>query len=132
MNKWLGIGRLTADPEITNSSVLIAKFTLAVDRQYKKEGQPEADFIRCTAFGKSAEFAQKFLHKGMKIGLEGRIATGSYEKDGVKHFTSEIIVEHVDFCEGKKDPAGSGSPGEFQQGPEDYGVIEGNDNELPF
>lgn len=136
MNHWAGIGRLTTSPDITSNSVLIAKFTLAVDRQFKKEGQPEADFIRCTAFGKSAEFAQKYLHKGLKMGIEGRIATGSYEKDGVKHFTTEIIVEHMDFCEGKK--SGSGSNGEYPPPPDDsdippdYSEITGDDAQLPF
>lgn len=132
MNKWLGIGRLTAEPDITNNSVIIAKFILAVDRQYKKDGQPEADFIRCTAFGKSAEFVKKYLHKGIRIGVEGRIATGNYEKDGVKHFSTEIIVEHLDFCESKKTYQESFSNEIDKPQMEDYGVIGGDDSELPF
>lgn len=131
MNKWLGIGRLTADPEITNRSVLIAKFTVAVDRQFKKEGQPEADFIRCTAFGKSAEFAQKYLHKGMKVGIEGRIATASYEKDGVKHFTTEIIIEHMDFCE-KRTEASSGAVPYPAATEQNFEVLDDDDSQLPF
>lgn len=77
------IGRLTADPEIrqTNSGKTVASYRLAVDRNVKTEGQPEADFINCTAWGKTGEFAEKYLRKGMKIAIEGRIQTGSYEKD---------------------------------------------------
>ena len=104
------IGRLTADPEIraTQSGKTVASYRLAVDRAFKSEGQPEADFINCIAFGKGAEFAEKYLHKGMKILVEGRIQTGSYEKDGVKHYTTDIIVERHEFCESKK-AADSGS-----------------------
>ena len=127
MNKAILIGRLTADPEITtsNGGTLIAKHTLAVDRTVKDaNGERKADFIRIVAFGKSAEFARNYLHKGMKIALEGRINTGSYEKDGVKHYTTDIIVDHYEFCERKADgPAPAASYGSF---------AESDDDDLPW
>ena len=131
MNKSILIGRLTADPEIKNGGTnsAVAHYRLAVDRQYKKEGQPDADFIPCVAFGKSADFAGKYLHKGMKIAVEGRIQTGSYEKDGVKHYTTDIIVERQEFCESKAQ-SGYTSP---QNAPvDDYAEITDEDSTLPF
>ena len=88
MNLVILTGRLTADPEysISSTGTNIAKYSLAVDRQVKKDGQATADFLRCTCFGKNADFAAKYLHKGMKIAIEGNLRTGSYEKDGVKHY----------------------------------------------
>lgn len=131
MNKALLIGRLTADPEVKNggSSSAVAHYRLAVDRQYKKEGQPDADFIPCVAFGKSADFAGKYLHKGMKIAVEGRIQTGSYEKDGVKHYTTDIIVERQEFCESKSQPNRETA----QNSPVDgYTEITDEDSTFPF
>ena len=86
MNAVSIVGRLTADPKTynANSGSVIVNFTVACDRRFKQEGQPEADFITCKAFGKTGEFVEKYFHKGMKIGLQGRIQTGSYEKEGVK------------------------------------------------
>lgn len=102
MNHWNGIGRLTKDPEIYGEGTgLIAKYTLAVDRRFKKEGQDTADFINCVCFSKSAEFAEKYFKKGMKVAVVGRIQTGSYEKDGRKIYTTDIIVEEQEFCESK-------------------------------
>lgn len=124
------IGRLTADPEIrqTNSGKTVASYRLAVDRNVKTEGQPEADFINCTAWGKTGEFAEKYLHKGMKIAIEGRIQTGSYEKDGQKHYTTDIIVDRHEFCESKRS-ADSGSYPVPDQG---FTEIEETDGHLPF
>lgn len=104
MNKVIMIGRLTKDPELryTNSGKAVANYTLAVDRDYKKEGQPDADFIRCVAYDKGGEFAGKYLKKGTKIAIVGHIQTGSYEKNGQKVFTTDVIVEHHEFCEAKK------------------------------
>lgn len=101
MNKWIGIGRLCNEPEMTytQSGTAIAKYRLAVNRDFKKEGQPEADFLNCTCFSKSAEFAKNYLHKGVKIAVEGHIQTGSYDKDGVRHYTTDIIVDRHEFCE---------------------------------
>ena len=112
MNKVILIGRLTSDPEIRNASgKTVARYRLAVDRQFKQEGQPEADFLTCVAFGKGGEFAEKYLTKGTKIAVEGRIQTGSYTKDdGSKVYTTDIIVERHEFCESKKDGfSGGGS-----------------------
>lgn len=101
MNNVSLIGRLTAEPEIRNNKDLtIANFTLAVDRI----GSDEADFIRCVAFGKSAEFVDDYFAKGLRVGVSGRIQTGRYEdKDGVTRYTTDIIVERLDFADGKKE-----------------------------
>ena len=106
MNKVIEIGRLVRDPEIRYSqgasSTCIARYTLAVDRKFKQEGQPTADFINCIAFGKLGEFAEKYLHKGTKIAIVGRIQTGSYtNKDGQKVYTTDVVVEEQEFCESK-------------------------------
>lgn len=103
MNKVILIGRLVAAPEVMNtqSGKAVARYRLAVDRQRKKDGQQEADFISCVAWDKGAEFAHRYLSKGTKIAVEGRIQTGSYEKDGVKHYTTDVIVERQEFCESK-------------------------------
>lgn len=107
MNKTILIGRLTRDPDIryTNGDkpVCIARYTLAVDRRVKKEGENNADFIPCVAFGKSGEFAEKYLKKGTKIAVTGRIQTGSYtNRDGQKVFTTDIVIEEQEFCESKR------------------------------
>lgn len=131
MNKVVLIGRLTADPDIrhTQSGKCVASYRLAVDRAFKSDGQPEADFINCVAWGKSGEFCQKYLHKGMKIAIEGRIQTGSYTKDdGTKVYTTDVIVEHHEFCEGKKQ-SDSGSYAEPAQG---FTEIDEDDSDLPF
>nr|DAN91607.1 MAG TPA: Single strand binding protein [Caudoviricetes sp.] len=98
MNKVMLIGRLVADPEIryTQSGKAVASYRLAVDRPFKQDGQQEADFINCVAWGKTGEFAGNYLRKGTKIAVEGRIQTGSYEKDGVKHYTTDIVVDRHD------------------------------------
>ena len=109
MNKVILIGRLCADVELrrTGSGKAVASYRLAVDRQYKQEGQPEADFFNCVAWGNNGEFAGKYLHKGMKIAIEGRLQSRSYEKDGAKVYITEIIVEHHEFCEKKSDSSGN-------------------------
>lgn len=106
MNKVILIGRVVRDPEIRYSqgenTTCIARYTLAVDRKFKQEGQPTADFINCIAFGKLGEFAEKYLHKGIKIAVTGRIQTGSYKnKDGNTVYTTDIVVEEQEFCESK-------------------------------
>lgn len=109
MNKFIGIGRLVKDPEVRYSqgenSTAVARFTVAVDRKFKRQGDEQtADFISCIAFGKTAEFIEKYFHKGEKIVVEGRITTGSYtNKDGVKVYTTDITVEQVEFAESKHD-----------------------------
>ena len=98
-------GRLTRDTEIRYASLknmAIARFTLAVDRRFKQEGQPTADFINCVAFGKTAEFLEKYGHKGVKLIVEGRIQTGSFKnKDGQTVYTTDVMVESVEFAESK-------------------------------
>lgn len=138
MNYWIGIGRLTKDPDIRYSQgdnpTAIARYTLAVDRRGKKvEGQPSADFINCVAFGKNAEFAEKYLHKGIKIAVTGRIQTGSYtNKDGQKVYTTEIVVDSSEFVESKGSAETNGQP-EPIDSPEGFmSVPEGIEDSLPF
>lgn len=129
MNKVILIGRLTADPECntSQSGKAVARYRLAVDRQYKKDGQPTADFISCVAFGNDGEFAQKYLRKGMRIAIEGRIQTGSYEaQDGTKRYTTDIVVERHEFCESKSN-AGGGAPVQ-----DDYLQPVEDADDLPF
>ena len=105
MNKTILIGRLTADPEIrtTQSGTKVASYSLAVDRTFKSEGQPDADFIDCVAWSKGAEFAEKYLTKGMKIAIDGHIQTRTWEdQNGNKRKSTEVIVERHEFCESKK------------------------------
>ncbi len=107
MNKVELIGRLTRDPELKYTQgqepMAIARYTLAVDRRRgRQDGQQTADFISCVVFGKGGEFAEKYLHKGTKIAVTGRIQTGSYTKqDGTKVYTTDVVVEEQEFCESK-------------------------------
>ncbi len=105
MNKIILTGRLTRDPEIRyaqQSNTAIARYTLAVDRQVKREGEPQADFLRCVAFGRTAEFAEQYLRKGTKIAVTGRIQTGSYtNSDGQRVYTTDVVIESQEFCESK-------------------------------
>ena len=127
MNKVLLIGRLCNDVELnTNSSNAVAKYRLAVNRDFKKDGKQEADFLNCVTFGKSAEFATKYLHKGMRIAVEGRIQTGSYEKDGVRHYTTDIIVDRHEFVESK------GAAEEQPSRDENSGFEMVDNGDLPF
>lgn len=117
MNKAILIGRLTRDPEVRytqgSSPIAIARYTLAVDRRIKKENEQNADFIPCIAFGKSAEFVEKYLRKGTKMAVVGRIQTGSYtNQNGQKVYTTEIIVEEQEFAESKN--ASSGGQQNYQ------------------
>lgn len=120
MNSVVLCGRLTKDPEIRSTEKsTVARFALAVDRRIKAEGQPEADFISCVAFGKTADFIGKYFHKGMKMLLEGRIQTGNYtDKDGVKHYTTDVIAESVEFAESKRTDTQESTGNEFVNIPE--------------
>lgn len=109
MNKAILMGRLTKDPEITyktqgdGNQLAIARYTMAVDRRFKRDGEQSTDFIRCVAFGNNGEFAEKYLHQGTKIMIEGRIQTGSYQnQEGRTVYTTDLIVEHQEFAESKK------------------------------
>lgn len=106
MNKVILMGRLTRDPDIRysagESSTAVARYTLAVDRRFKRDGEQTADFINCVAFGRSAEFAEKYLRQGIKIAITGRIQTGSYtNREGVKVYTTDVVVEEQEFAESK-------------------------------
>jgi single-strand DNA-binding protein len=106
MNKVILIGRLTKDPEVRYSQsadpVAIARYTLAVDRRFKKEGQPDADFIGCVAFGKTGEFAEKYLKKGMKIAVTGRLSVNSYDDaNGQRRWAHDVVVEEHEFTESR-------------------------------
>lgn len=108
MNKVILLGRLTKDPDVrytqSENMLAIARYTLAVDRRFKKEGQPSADFINCVAFGKSAEFAEKYMTKGRLFGVIGRIQTRNYENDKKeKVYVTEIVVDEQYFADSKKD-----------------------------
>ena len=127
--------RLTKNPEIKyagkDNDMAVARYTLAVNRKYKRDGEQEADFISCVTFGKSAEFAQKYLHKGMRIVIGGRISTGSYkDKDGKTIYTTDVIVEEHEFAQNKDSGAGADSS-ETPKTDKD-GFMEAKDGENPF
>lgn len=108
MNKVILLGRLTKDPDVrytqSENMLAIARYTLAVDRRFKKEGQPSADFINCVAFGKSAEFAEKYMTKGRLFGVIGRIQNRNYENDKKeKVYVTEVVVDEQYFADSKKD-----------------------------
>lgn len=163
MNKVILIGRLTRDPEVRytsgNPSMCVAKYSLAVDRRYRKDGEASADFVPCTAFGAAGEFAERNLHQGKKVAVTGRLSSGSYtNRDGKKVYTLEVIVEDQEFAESKKSEEASGtqrgnsrrdndatrgSDNPFDQGsasgggnaytPEGFmNIPDGIDEELPF
>ena len=137
MNKVILIGRLTRDPEVRYSQgqepIAIARYTLAVDRRFKRAGDDQtADFISCVAFGKSGEFAEKYLKQGIKIAVTGRFQTGSYtNKDGNKVYTTDVVVEEQEFVESKKENGGGcPEPDNYDEG--FMSIPEGIENDLPF
>ena len=151
MNKVILMGRLTRDPEVRysqgESPLAIARYTLAVDRRFNRNGDDAtADFINCVAFGKSGEFAERYLRKGTKIAVTGRIQTGSYvNRDGNKVYTTDVVVEELEFAESKNAAAHNTSmPGDYQQAPQMdrpapseaadgfMNIPDGIDEELPF
>lgn len=145
MNRVILCGRLTREPEIrysqtANGSMAVARYTLAVDRTFKKEGEQAVDFINCIAFGKNGEFAEKYLHQGTKMIVEGRWQTGSYtNKDGNKVYTNDCIVERHEFCESKNSSMQHGTQDNPQPMPSNVAaegewmnIPDGIDEELPF
>lgn len=133
MNKSILVGRLTKDVETRYSqgeeSMAITRFTIAVDRKIKREGQPSADFISCVAFGKVGEFIDKYFKKGSKIGITGHIQTGSYtNKDGAKVYTTDVVVEEAEFVESK----GSAEPSTQEPDASGFMQLPEDDEELPF
>ncbi len=151
MNKVILVGRLTRNPETRYSQgenpTAIARYTLAVDRRFRREGQPDADFIRCVAFGRAGEFADKYFTQGMRVAVSGRIQTGSYtNRDGVKVYTTEVVVEDQEFAQSKNENNGpmpqshnEPAPRAEQSAPaasipeDDFmNIPEGVDEDLPF
>jgi len=134
MNSVQLVGRLTKDAEVRytggENQMAVARWTVACDRKIKKDGEQSADFIQCIAFGKTAEFIERYFFKGMKIGVNGRIQTGSYtNKDGQKVYTTEVLAENVEFVESKNNNAsnnGSAKNEGFMNIPDNI------DEELPF
>lgn len=138
MNKVILMGRLTRDVEIRYSqgenSMAIARFSLAVDRRFRKDGEQGADFINCIAFGKTAEFFERFGRKGTKFLIEGRIQTGSYtNKDGQKVYTTDVVVENAEFGESKNNQQGNDNPPPAPRNNDGFmSIPDGIDEELPF
>lgn len=133
MNKAILLGRLTGDVEVsyTQSNMAIARYTLAVDRK-KKDGEQTADFIRCVAFDKNGEFAEKYLRKGTKIAVVGRIQTGSYkDKDGKTVYTTDVVIEEQNFAESKKETQDN-APAAPVDNDGFMNVPDGLQEELPF
>ncbi len=126
MNKVILMGRLTRDPDVRYSQgeapMAVARYTLAVDRRFRRDSDQTADFIGCVAFGKSGEFAEKYLRKGTKVVVTGRIQTGSYtNQEGQKVYTTDVVVEDQEFAESKAASEGYHNGGGFQQGADGYG-----------
>ena len=147
MNKVILMGRLTRDPEVRYSqgenATAVARYTLAVDRRFSRNNDEQtADFINCVAFGRAGEFAEKYLHKGTKIAVTGRIQTGSYtNKDGVRVYTTDVVVEDHEFAESKNAssagdggyvPAGRPASAPASAGDGFMNIPDGIDEELPF
>lgn len=141
MNKVILMGRLTRDPEVRytqgDNASAVARFSLAVDRRFKKDGDQTADFINCVAFGKTGEFIEKYGRKGTKFVVEGRIQTGSYtNKDGQKVYTTDVVVEQVEFAESKSSADGNTTNNTANSNaPTDTSFMDipdGIDEELPF
>lgn len=153
MNKVILMGRLTRDPDVRYSqgenATAVARYTLAVDRRFRRDGDATADFIGCVAFGRNAEFAEKYLRQGTKIAITGRIQTGSYtNRDGQKVYTTDVVVEEQEFAESKNSSENNnaGGFGGFQQsnpfqaapapsaaaGDGFMNIPDGIDEELPF
>ena len=143
MNKVILMGRLTRDPEIRysqgESSTAVARYSLAVNRAFKRNGEPDVDFINCVAFGKAGEFAEKYFHKGTKIAVTGRIQTGSYtNKDGQKVYTTDIVIEEQEFAESKNASGDAGFAPADRPSPSSaagdgfMNIPDGIDEELPF
>ena len=140
MNKVILMGRLTRDPEVRYTQgaepLAIARYSLAVNKRFKKEGQPDADFINIVAFGREGEFAEKYFKKGQMISVVGRLQTGSYtDKDGVKRLTTDIVVEEQHFAESKRNKVASKGNTEKEEEPDSDGFVavqNFDDDDLPF
>ena len=140
MNKVILMGRLTRDPAVRYTQgerpTAVARYTLAVNRTMKREGEPDADFINCVAFGRAGEFAEKYLRQGVRILISGRIQTGSYtNRDDAKVYTTDVIVESQEFTESKAASDNASGSTRWSSTPEGDGFMnipDGLDEELPF
>ena len=147
MNKVILMGRLTRDPEVRYSqgasNTSIGRFSIAVDRRFKREGQPDADFFNCTAFGRQAEFIEKYLHKGTKVVVVGSVQNDNYtDNNGVQRYSVQIMVDEIEFAESKNAAAANGgyNGGNYGEAPapksgNDGGFMnipDGIVEELPF
>lgn len=149
MNKVVLMGRLTRDPDVRYSAgenaLAIARYTLAVDRRFRRDGEATADFINCVSFGRTAEFAEKYFHQGIRVVISGRIQTGSYtNREGQRVYTTEVVVEEQEFAESKaaSDRYAASAPAPARQEPMPepsaasadgfMNIPDGIDEELPF
>ena len=140
MNRVILMGRLVRDPEVRHSqgaeSTTVARYTLAVDRRQRTNNEGSADFIPCVAFGRAADFAEKYLRKGTKLVITGRIQTGSYtNRDGNRVYTTDVIIEEQEFAESERDDDTNGSSpkGPYPTGTDGFmNMPDGIDEELPF
>mgnify|MGYP002595736371 CR=1 FL=1 len=145
MNKVVLMGRLTRNPDVRYSqgekATCVARYTLAVNRRFRRDGEQDADFINCVAFGRTAEFLERFGRKGTKFVLEGHIQTGSYtNKDGQRVYTTDVVAENVEFAESKNAAGGNADFGGAPSAPSPSGaagdgfmnIPDGIDEELPF
>lgn len=142
MNKVVLVGRLTRDPEVRypqGEGTAVGRYTVTVDRRFKRDNEPTADFIPCVVFGRSAEFAERYFRRGMRVSISGRIQTGSYtNKDGKKVYTTEVVVEEQEFAESRSES--EANRGNRQAPPPPYptdsdgfmNIPDGVDEELPF
>ena len=135
MNKIIMMGRLARDPEISSSTsgTTFARYSIAVDRKFKKEGEPDADFFNCSSFGKQAEFVEKYLKKGTKVVVTGRLQNNNYtNKDGQKVYDVRIMVEEIEFAESKSESSNSAAKSEQSSGNDFLNIPDGLVEELPF
>jgi len=140
MNKVILMGRLTRDPEVRYTQgvepLAIARYSLAVNRRFKKEGQPDADFINIVAFGREGEFAEKYFKKGQMVSVVGKLQTGSFtDKEGVKRYTTDVVIEEQHFAESKRSYETGKSNTEPQESRDSEGFVEVqnfDDDDLPF
>ncbi len=139
MNKVIFMGRFIRDPEVRYSQganpTAIARFTLAVNRRFKRDGEPEADFFNCTAFGKQAEFIERYMRKAVKVVVSGRIENDNYtNKEGQMVYSVKVMIEEIEFAESKAAGGNQGNSGYSNMGPGDgfMNIPDGLDEELPF
>ncbi len=140
MNKVILMGRLTREPELrysNTSNLAVVKFSLAVDRRFKREGQPDADFINCTAFGKTAEFINNYFSKGLRVAVTGRLQVSSWEEEpGKKRYSTDVVVEEAYFADSKKENGNNTFAGrqteQMSQADDGFAKVDDDDDELPF